>query len=142
MKEKTENSLDGCEFIAGKSARQERDTYLEVPEMDEGYYWIYIEMEWQPNSFRLLEGDLQYSINCYGESDVEFSGDMSRQFEQVEVLDKIMTAYADFHIANDTGVVKLSYHQDKNESSSSDDSYKKKNGIQVIEEANYWNTGY
>ena len=108
VKENTENSLDGCTLIDSKIARQDRDTYIEVTDMEEGYYWLYVDMEWQPETFKWLNEDLSFSLNCYGVSDVAFSEDLSGQFEQTEVLDHIMMAYSAYQVKNATGLVKLS----------------------------------
>jgi hypothetical protein len=85
-------------------------------------------MEWQPDTFRWLKKELNFSVNCYGAADVEFSKDIADQFDQVEVLDHVMMAYTTFHMENGTGVVKIS-KQDFKE-------------IDVFEEENYWKTGY
>ena len=128
VKENTSNSLMGCTLIDAKITRQDRDTYIEVPDLDRGYYWLYVDMEWQPETFRWLKKDLSFSLNCYGVGDVEWSKDLNNQFEQVEVLDHIMMAYTTFHMENGTGVVKLAKQDFKD--------------IDVFEEENYWKTGY
>ena len=67
----------GCELVEAKITRQDRDTYIEVPNLEKGYYWIYIDMEWQPSSYKWLKKDLSFSVNCYGVGEVEFSKDVS-----------------------------------------------------------------
>jgi hypothetical protein len=34
-------------------------------------------MEWQPETFKWLNGNLDFSVNCYGESMVQFSNDIA-----------------------------------------------------------------
>lgn len=128
VRENTSNSLMGCTLVDAKITRQDRDTYLEVPNLDKGYYWLYIDMEWQPDSFRWLKKDLSFSVNSYGAGEVDFSKDVANEFEQVEVLDHVMMAYTTFHMENGTGVVKMA-KQDFKE-------------VEVYEEENYWKTGY
>jgi hypothetical protein len=46
VKENTNQSLMGCTLIDAKITRQDRDTYIECPGLEKGYYWLYIDMEW------------------------------------------------------------------------------------------------
>lgn len=128
VKETQPNSLNGATLVDAKITRQDRDTYIEIPNADKGYYWLYIDMEWQPETFRWLKKDLSFSVNCYGVSQVEFSKDLAEQFDQVEVLDHFTMAYVQFHMENETGMVKLAKQDFKD--------------IFVYEEENYWKTGY
>lgn len=77
VQEHTSNSLSGATLVDAKITRQDRDTYIEIPNMEKGYYWLYIDMEWQPETFRWLKKDLSFSVNCYGISEAEFSKDLS-----------------------------------------------------------------
>lgn len=85
-------------------------------------------MEWQPETFKWLKKDIQFSVNCYGVGNVEFTKDLADNFDQVEILDHVMMAYTTYHLDNNTGVVKLA-KQDFAE-------------IEIFEEENYWKTGY
>lgn len=80
-----ENSDDGsfenCKYVRGQVNNQHRDTYIEVPDMDAGNYWIYIDLEWQPYTFKWFNGMLQFSLNSYGVDDVEFSENMAHKFD-------------------------------------------------------------
>lgn len=67
----------GCTLIDAKITRQDRDTYIEVQNLEKGFYWLYIDMEWQPETFRWLKKDLSFSVNVYGVSEAEFSKDLS-----------------------------------------------------------------
>ena len=46
VKETQVNNLCGCTLVDAKITRQDRDTYIEVQNLDKGYYWLYIDMEW------------------------------------------------------------------------------------------------
>lgn len=128
VRENQPNSLNGATLIDAKITRQDRDTYIEITNADKGYYWLYIDMEWQPETFRWLKKDLSFSVNSYGVGECEFSKDLADQFDQVEVLDHFTMAYVQHHMEGDTGMVKLSKQDFKD--------------IFVYEEENYWKTGY
>jgi len=128
VKENQPNSLNGSTLIDAKITRQDRDCYIELPNAEKGYYWLYIDLEWQPETFRWLKKDLAFSVNSYGCSECEFSKDLADQFDQVEVLDHFTMAYVQHHMENETGMVKLAKQDFKD--------------IFVYEEENYWKTGY
>ena len=107
VRENQPNSLCACSLVEAKVTRQDRDTYIEVADLQQGYYWLYIDMEWQPDTFKWLNRDLSFSVNCYGVSEVEFSPNMSGHFEHVEILDHVMMAYTIYNLDNDTGLVKM-----------------------------------
>ena len=120
--------MNGSTLIDAKITRQDRDCYIEMPIAEKGYYWLYIDLEWQPETFRWLKKDLSFSVNSYGVGEVEFSKDLADQFDQVEVLDHFTMAYVQHHMENETGMVKLAKQDFKD--------------IFVYEEENYWKTGY
>ena len=99
-----------------------------------GSYWLYIDVEWQPTSYQCFEdigkedSKFQYSVNCYGVGSVDFEQVDSADHEQIDVLSHMLTAYCQFHHEEQDDVVKV------------DDSQYA--GIQIWEEANYWETGY
>lgn len=99
-----------------------------MPVAEKGYYWLYIDVEWQPETYRWLKKDLSFSVNCYGESEAEFSKDLAEQFDQVEVLDHFTMAYVQYHMERETGMVKQAKQDFKD--------------VLVFEEENYWKTGY
>lgn len=72
--------LDGCTFVTAKVTRQDRDTYLEC-EITPGIYFLYVDMEWQPDTFKWLKHNLSFSMNCYGVGDVVFSENIADQFD-------------------------------------------------------------
>lgn len=49
------DSLDGCHFIGKKVTRQDRDTYIECGDLEKGTYFLYVDMEWQPDAFKWLK---------------------------------------------------------------------------------------
>lgn len=128
VKENQPNSLNGATLVDAKITRQDRDTYIEVPVAEKGYYWLYIDVEWQPETFRWLRKDLSFSVNCYGEAEAEFSKDLAEQFDHVEVLDHFTMAYVQHHMERETGMVKQAKQDFKD--------------VLVFEEENYWKTGY
>jgi len=49
--------------------------------LEEGAYWLYVDMDWQPKSFEHLKGKLNFSINCYGKGDVTISDNKAKEFD-------------------------------------------------------------
>lgn len=119
--------LDNSTFVAKNITRQDRDTYLEC-NINPGFYWLYIDMEWHPDTYKWLKGNLSFSVNCYGVGDVSFSENMADKFDQVEVLDHFMMAYTNMSVAKKTGEVKQA-----------DSDFAE---VKIYEEDNYWKTGY
>ena len=64
-------------FIGSKVTEQERDTYIEVLDAETGYYWLYIDITWQPETFKWLKKDLTFSVNSYGVGKVDFTDDIA-----------------------------------------------------------------
>jgi len=122
------NTLKKCTLVDTNISRQDRDTYIEVENLEEGAYWLYVDMDWQTKSFEHLKGKLNFSINCYGEGDAIISDNKSKDYDQIDCLNDIFIAYSNYHIENETGVVTC--NKDKLE------------GIEIFEEDNYWKTGY
>ena len=73
-------TLEGCSFIGCKASRQDRDTYIEC-EIPPGIYYLYIELEWQPETFKWLKKQLNFTVNSYGPTEVQFSEDMSSKLD-------------------------------------------------------------
>lgn len=46
VKEQTENSFKGSKLIYGKRSIQQRDIYIEIPNAEVGFYWLYVDVEW------------------------------------------------------------------------------------------------
>lgn len=128
VKENSPNSFADATLVEANISRQDRDTYLEVDDMAQGAYWLYVDIEWQPTSFKNLKGDLAVSINCYGVGDVRFSDDLAADFDQVDALSSFLSAYCEHHHDQDDGVVNLDEAQFP--------------GMLIWEESNYWETGY
>lgn len=97
-----ENSLKDCTFVEASITRQDRDTYLEVEDLDAGVYWLYVDFEWQQSTFDVYDDVIHtrafdYNVNCYGVGEVEFGENLIEKNERVEVLSHILGAYCEFH---------------------------------------------
>jgi len=126
-----ESSTKNCTLAGHSYSRQDRDTYIEVKDLEAGTYFMYVDVDWQPLTHQELpKNKLQYSLNCYGAGDVKFGKNTAAKVSQNETLDHIMTAYSNHHIDNETGDVKVDA-----------DTYKDQ-GITVYSETSVWKTGY
>ena len=65
--------------------RQDRDTYLEVEELEAGVYWLYVDIEWQPSTYKCFkdidENEFSYTVNCYGLDEIDFGDNRADSFE-------------------------------------------------------------
>lgn len=113
--------------MAAKITRQDRDTYLEC-DISPGIFYLYVDMEWQPDTYRWLKHKLEFSMNCYGVGDVRFSQNLAEEYDQCEVLDHVMMCYSIATIENGGAEVKMG-KSDFEE-------------VEIFEEENYWNAGY
>lgn len=82
-------TLDGCTFVGHKVTRQDRDTFIEC-EIPQGIYYMYVDLEWQPESFKWLKKNLGFAVNCYAPESVEFTENIADSFDQCETLDHIL----------------------------------------------------
>ena len=104
MKENSanEHSLKDCTFVEASITRQDRDTYLEVEDLDAGVYWLYVDFDWQPSTYEVYvdvkkSNAFNYFVNCYGVGEVEFGENLVFSEERVEVLSHILGAYCEYH---------------------------------------------
>jgi hypothetical protein len=65
-----ENCDEGVEFIRGDKGFQQRDTYIELEKLDKGSYYIYVDMDIDPNTF--INQPEMY-INSYGHGNAVFT---------------------------------------------------------------------
>jgi len=99
---------NGTTLVGHKYSRQERDTYIEVTDLEAGTYFMYVDVDWQPLTLQEMPKEtVKFSINSYGVGDVKFERDSAPGLSQNETLDEILTAYCAYHIENETGDVKV-----------------------------------
>lgn len=96
---KNQMSFKDCTLVEASISRQDRDTYLEVEDLPAGAYWLYVEVEWQPSSYKNLSArdGVNFSVNCYGVGDVDFGEDLAAEHDQVDVLSSFLSAYCEYH---------------------------------------------
>jgi calpain-15 len=87
---------DGVEFIGeAMSNPGERDTYLEVPELAAGTYYVFVDMRWRGFAKSEVNGSTiqnTFHINCYGSSETAFRDDRAPKYPKETVLAKIQEA--------------------------------------------------
>jgi len=76
-------------YICGGKGYKERDAYIELPDLEEGEYLFYVEMEWEAST-----AVRSFCATCYGASKVVFQEDVASSYSQEEVLRKVYTAKA------------------------------------------------
>ena len=74
IKCKTNKDFKGpIEYIVGKTNTTiGRDFYLDFPELQQGDYYMYVEMDWHPTT-KIFD----YTVTSYGEEYIIFSSDES-----------------------------------------------------------------
>lgn len=64
------NCDEGVEFIRGDKGFMQRDTYIELENLKKGSYYIYIDMDIDPNTF-ISQPEIY--VNSYGQANVTFN---------------------------------------------------------------------
>ena len=82
-KDANESSTKNCTLVGHSYSRQDRDTYIEIKDMEPGTYFMYVDVDWQPLTHQELpKNKLQYSLNCYGVGDVKFGKNTAPELSQ------------------------------------------------------------
>ena len=82
---------DGVEYINGCSTEKiTRDYYLEVPDMREGVYLFFIEVDWDESASKFIP-DLTYCASAYGPDCVIFEEDVADQYDKADILKQALT---------------------------------------------------
>ena len=71
-------------YKGGTYGLHERDTYLEVPSLQSGFYYLMVEMEWNQATPRGL--NCEVVVTSYGPPGLTFAGDESTSYYLEDVL--------------------------------------------------------
>ena len=63
------NLDEGLRYISGARAIRERDCYVELGSVEQGSYYIFVEMDWDENT---SNDDRSFNVTCYGQGNTIF----------------------------------------------------------------------
>ena len=82
----------GVTYISGNKGYEDRDAYMELANLEQGDYALYVEMEWQKST---AEEDRSFCVTSYGCSNVTFEKDMQSEYSKEDILRSAFMAKAE-----------------------------------------------
>jgi hypothetical protein len=71
------------------TANQDRETHINIENIEKGEYFVYIEMDWNENT-----EDTEFCSTCYGSSRTFYLRDEKSLYDKNEILRKILSSKA------------------------------------------------
>jgi hypothetical protein len=75
-------------YITGKQG-WERDTWVEVKNMEEGDYYLYVEHDWPEK-----QEHTEFAVSCYGQAKSFFLRDEKSLFSKEKIIEMFLTSQA------------------------------------------------
>lgn len=88
-----EVNLDGgVRYIQGAKVVRERDSYVELGSLEQGTYYVFVEMDWDDNT---TSDNRSFNVTCYGQGQTIFKTDDALLYEKHSVLEKAFKSKAE-----------------------------------------------
>lgn len=81
----------GVTFIKGTKGYQDRDTYIEVEDLEKGTYYLFVEMEWNDVT---PSAEKSFNVTDYGPGKTSFLADESANYTLKKVLTEVYLSKA------------------------------------------------
>jgi len=82
---------DGLEYVGG-SMKCNRDVWKEFPTLEQGDYFIFVEIDWNPSTQHT-----DFTLSAYGQSPVHFVRDEKTEHSKPQLLEQVYKSCAPIH---------------------------------------------
>ena len=85
--EDSDSIIDNLTFVQGVKEHSSRDTYIECPNLKQGVYYLFVQMDWFTSPNPHFRQSQFIAVNCYGKGWTSIESDFSEDYGKIEVLE-------------------------------------------------------